>query len=246
MATLATDRHPVSTGPRRGAGVCALVATVAYLAAGIAHGALTAGGDQSSSATVFEHVNNTPAWGPVNIVMLLAILGWLAVFVVLNDLSGGSDRTAWLGRLSTLMLTLGIAAATLLYLVDAIAIPQLATQWAQAAPAEQAQLVATGDMIQNALRIPLFHTLPMFVLGLPFALLGLAHLNAPSSPLPAWTAWIALIGGTAAFLMGLSWSLGSDFVPETVLWAIVQPLIWIWGIGTGITLIRNAGRERSA
>lgn len=242
MTTVATDRRPVSTGPLRGAGVCAIVATIAYLAAGALHGALTAGGDQSSSAAVFEHVNNTPAWGPVNIVMLLATMGWLAVFVVLNDLPGGSDRTAWLGRLSTLMLTLGIAAAALLYLADAIAIPQLAQQWAQAAPADQARIVATGDTVQNALRIPLFHTLPMFVLGLPFALLGLAHVG-PSSPVPTWTAWLALIGGTAAFLMGLGWALGMSFVPETALWAVVQPIIWIWGFGTGISLLRQAGRE---
>ncbi|MEV1293960.1 hypothetical protein [Pseudonocardia sp. NPDC049635] len=238
--TVATDRHPVSTATLRGAGVCAIVTTIVYLIAGILHGTLTAGGDQSSSETVFEHVNATPAWGPVNIVMLLATIGWLAVFVAINDLPGGGDRTAWLGRLSTLALAFGIAAATLLYLADAIAIPQLAQQWAQAAPVEQAQIVATGDTVQNALRIPLFHTLPMFVLGLPFALLGLAHVKAPSSELPTWTAWLALIGGAAAFLMGLSWSLGTDFVPETMLWAVVQPLIWIWGISTGVSLLRRA------
>ena len=46
--------------------------------------------------------------------------------------------------------------------------------------------------------------------------------------------------------MGLSWSLGSEFVLETALWAVVQPLVWISGIGTGITLIRKASHERSA
>lgn len=243
MSTFATDHSPVRSGPPRGAGVCAIVATAAYLTAGILHGTLTAGGDRSGSVAVFEHVNATPAWGPVNIVMLVATIGWLAVFVAINDLPGGDDRRAWLGRFATLALTLGIATATPLYLADAIAIPGLARQWIQAAPTDQAQIVAIGDTVQNALRIPLFHTLPMFVLGLPFMLLGLAHVGT-DGPVPAWTAWVALAGGTSAFLMGLSWALGVNVVPETALWAVAQPLIWIWGFGTGVALLRRAGSGR--
>lgn len=105
--------------------------------------------------------------------------------------------------------------------------------WAGAAvgygsPDQQRQLVATGDLVQQVIRMPLFNALPTFVLGLPFALYILAHLRRPS-PVPTWTAALAGVTGTASFVIGPTWTAGSSTAPALVLWVVLQPLIWIWG-----------------
>lgn len=244
MARPNTDQPSVVRDRRRtvlrAAGACALVGTLAHLVSGVLHGALTAGVDQSSSVTVYRHILDTPSWAAANLVMLLALLLWLAVFVALHrDSQSGATWRGWLGQLASLVLGLGIAAATLLYLTDVVTLPTLAEQWATAGPERRSQLEAIGDTVQIAIRIPLFHTLPMLVLGLPFALLGAANIGEDGL-LPTWLAWISLIAGSAAFVIGTSWSLGSTAIPELVLWTGVQPLIWIWGLGAAIALWRRA------
>ena len=227
----------------RAAGVCALVGTLAHLVAGVLHGALTAGTSQSSSAIIYHHVLATPPWAAVNLVSLLALLVWLAVFVAL-DCSSRSSLTwrGWLGRLASIVLGLGIAAATLLYLTDVVTVPALAEQWATAGPDRRAQLELLGDTVQIAIRIPLFHTLPILVFGLPFALLGAAHIGQ-DGVLPTWLGWASLVAGTTSLITGLSWSLGTTAIPELILWAGIQPLIWIWGLGAGVALWRTASRH---
>lgn len=221
-------------------GVVAIVGTLAHITAGVLHGALTAGTDRSSSVTVYAHVLATPAWGAINLGLLLATLAWLAVFVGVERATP-SDPTwrAWLGRLATVVLTFGVAAAALLFLTDAIVLPTLAEQWATAAPERQAELVVLGDTVQTVIRIPLFHVLPLFVFGLPFALIGAAHTDR-ASLLPRWLAWLTLTAGTTSFVMGLTWALGSTAIPEVILWALIQPFIWTWGIATGISLWRRS------
>lgn len=246
MTDISADQHAVVRNHRRlvlrAASVCVLAGTLAHLGAGVLHGALTAGTGQSSSAIIYQHVLTTPPWAAVNLVMLLALLVWLAAFVAL-DCSSQSIVTwrGWLGRLASSVLGLGIAAATLLYLTDVVTVPTLAEQWATAGPDRRAQLELLGDTVQIAIRIPLFHTLPILVLGLPFALLGAAHIGKDGL-LPTWLGWVSLVAGTASFVTGISWSLGSTAIPELVLWAGIQPLIWIWGLGAGVALWRTASR----
>lgn len=216
------------------AGLCALLGTVANIVAGALHGSLSAGGATGSSAIIFRHVLTTPAWAVVNLISLLAIFAWLAAFVALAD--------SWLGRLATQTLAIGAGILALLYLTDAFTIPELARQWAHAAPAEQRQLVATGDLVQQVIRMPLFNVLPTFVLGLPFGLYGVTHLRR-TSPVPTWTAALAGITGAASFVIGLTWTVGSNTVPEIVLWTVLQPLIWVWGIATGIALLLRRPRR---
>ena len=228
----------------RVAGLCALLGTVANIVAGVLHGRLSAGSGVGSSAVIFRHVLDTPSWAVDNLISLLTMFAWLAVFVALGH-RVDTRNSGWVGRLAAVTLAIGTALVAVLYLTDAYTIPALAHQWAAASPGEQHQLVATGDLVQRVIRMPLFNVLPTFVLGLPFALYGLAQLHRPG-PVPTWTAVVAGITGLAAFVIGLSWIAGSDTVPEIVLWVVIQPLIWVWGIATGIAVLLSSARTATS
>ncbi|GAA1490582.1 hypothetical protein [Brachybacterium sacelli] len=233
---------PDSASPRlRTAGVITFIATVLSAVTGILHGTLTAGTDPSASETVYEHVLSTPAWAPANLFMLLGLLGWLATFAAMEKAHPGGG---WLGRFATMTFAVGIAASASLFLIDAIAIPGLAAQWETADPTQQATLVAVGDAVQVAIRTPLFNVLPLLVYGLPFALFGIAHCSR-RGPAPRWAAVIAAATGTATFLAGITWSLGSTVIPELFMWAVALPLLWVWGVAVGITLMRTRHPEPS-
>lgn len=221
--------------------VCALLGTVVYATAGALHGALTAG--TGGARVIFAHVVDHPLWGLINFAILVAGLAWLVVFVVVARslaLSRGptASGSAFLGQVATVMLTFGLAAATLLYLVDAVVLPNLASAWASS-PARQDALVELGNTVQSLIRIPLFHVMPLFILGLPFALMGGALISR-HSPFPSWIGWLGAVVGTASFITASLWVVGIDIVPETVMWAVYQPLIWIWVIAVGIVLARRS------
>ena len=217
----------------RVAAIATLIATALIILTGVLHGALSAGTDEAASATIYEHVLATPAWPAANLFMLIGLLGWLAAFAAIEN---AHPAGGWIGRLATSTLAIGIAASTLLFLIDTVAIPELAEQWDAAGPQQQATLVAVGDALQSAIRTPLFDVLPLFVFGLPFALFGIAYFSA-RGPVPRWIAAVAAGTGTTTLIAGITWSLGSTLIPEMFLWAVALPLLWTWGAATGIALL---------
>lgn len=237
--TRPVDSRSRSAELRIGAGL-AIAGTVLHATTGAFHGALTAGTDRSSSATVFQHVNDHPSWAVINLGMLVATLTWLGAVLVLARHSGsGSTWRTFLGQLAAAILTVGVASATLLFLIDAVVLPNLATQWATASPERQAELVAMGDTVQVLIRVPLFHVLPLFVFGLPFALAGAAHVGR-GTLLPSWIGYLGLLAGSASFVTGCLWVLDLNVIPETIMWAVYQPLSWVWVIAAGICLWRGS------
>lgn len=221
--------------------VCAAFGTLAYAAFGILHGSTSGRG---GAEILFEHVLERPYWDLINLGSMLAILCWLAAFVALarslgsGTSGGGSETSAMIGRLAVVSLTFGAAVASLQFFVDGYTLTALADRWATASPADQEGIVRTGDLVHTLIREPVFASEPIFLFGLPFALIGLGI--TLDQNYPAWFGWAGFAVGAATFVMGVTWFAGFDFIPELALWVALQPLEWLWLLVLGAVMWRRS------
>jgi len=137
------------------------------------------------------------------------------------------------------------AVASLQFLVDGYTLAVLADCWAAASsPAEQESIVRMSDLLHTLIREPVFASEPVFLFGLPFALIGLGV--ALDRAYPAWFGWSGFAVGAATLITGITWFAVVDLVPELTLWAALQPLEWLWHLVLGVVMWRESNTAREA
>lgn len=202
--------------------VCAMFGTFAYVTCGLLHGSLSGRG---GAEILFRHVLERPYWGLIHLGSMFSILCWLAAFtwsLGTPTSSNSSEYSSLIGLLAVVSLTFGAAVASLQFFVDGYTLTALADRWAAASPVEQQGIVRTGDLLQTLIREPVFVSEPIFLFGLPFALIGLGV--ALDGRYPAWIGWAGFAVSGATFVTGVTWFVGLDFIPELTLWVALQPL----------------------
>lgn len=100
-------------------------------------------------------------------------------------------------------------------------------------PSDQCWLVAAG--------VPIFAGEPVFLFGLPVSIMGGAVLSGWHRS--RWLGTLGLVVGGATFTLGVLWFVGVTLVPELVLWAVLQPLEWLWFILVGVAMWRQSVRN---
>jgi len=101
-----------------------------------------------------------------------------------------------------------------------------------------------SDLLHTLIREPVFASEPVFLFGLPFALIGLGV--ALDRAYPAWFGWSGFAVGAATLITGITWFAVVDLVPELTLWAALQPLEWLWHLVLGVVMWRESNTAREA
>lgn len=222
-------------------GACAVVSTVVYVVCGVLHGPLSGRG---GAAIIYQHVLDRPYWAAVNLGALLAVVGWLAAFIVVGYVTstpargGGVSGTTLAGRLATVTMTVGTAVGALQFLVDGYTLTDLAHRWSTTAPSRRAEIVAAGDLLQTLVREPVFVGEVIFLFGAPFAMVGLAIALHPT--FPRWFGWTGFTIGAAIGITGITWFIDLHLIPELTMWVLLQPLQWLWLLILGVLLWRRS------
>lgn len=242
----ATDHAPASaSGPstfphssrallRTGA-VCALAGTLANIAATAGHGDLPEAGTAAELAFVAERAS----WSHVHLLSIVGVLLWLAGFVALAQSLRGTPAAA-LGRLALASAYVGASVHVVFFSIDGYALERTADAWAAATGAQQAELLQAGHLVL-LLQNSQFVSAIAFMLGLPFALFGLAV--ARSGTYPAWLGWGAVLAGSGALATGMTRFVGLDqLIPDPLFFPAFALPASLWIAVIGVLMWRRATR----
>jgi Domain of unknown function (DUF4386) len=175
-------------------------------------------------------------WVSVHLVIVLGLLLMLGGLVaVYHTLPGGMA-----GALARFGLFAAVAGATIgvaVVLMDGVAAPQLAQEWAAAPPDRRATALSLV-LAEETINFALASGLNFVFAGVTFILFGLAV--ALSDVYPRWLGWVAVLAGLASIGAGLVQALvGEPTTASRVLTVIGPTVITLWLVGIGILLLRN-------
>ena len=193
----------------RAGALCAVLGTLANIAASVGHGDLPEAGTSAQLAFVAAR----DSWSHVHLASVLAVLLWLVAFVALTE-SLRATRGATAGRLGLAAAFVGAGVHVVFFSIDGYALKRTADAWATASPERRLSLTHAGELVL-LLQNSQFVSAIALLLGLPFVLFGLAV--ARSGAFPAWFGWIAVLAGTGSLVTGTTRFVGLELVPDPVL-----------------------------
>jgi Domain of unknown function (DUF4386) len=181
-------------------------------------------------------------WVPVHLAIVVGILLMLGGLVALYH----SIRGGLAGALVRFGLFAGVAGVTIglvLVILDGVAAPQLAHEWAAAPPGHQA--VALGLVhVNETINLALASLFNLVFAGVTFILFGLAV--ALSNVYPRWLGWVALVAGVVSIAAGLIQAFTGESTDASRGLTIAGPtVITLWMLVVGILLVRK-GTGRAA
>lgn len=180
-------------------------------------------------------------WVAVHLVIVLGIVLMLGGLVALYHSIRGGLASA-LARFGLFAAVSGATIGLILVILDGVAAPKLADEWAAAPPGEQAAalgLVHLNETINFALA-SLFN---LVFAGVTFILFGLAV--AAGEAYPRWLGWVALLAGLASVGAGLVQAFTGEPTDASRILTIIGPtVITLWLLVIGILLLRTAGTRR--
>ena len=175
-------------------------------------------------------------WVAVHLAIVVGILLMLGGLVAVYD----SIRGGLAGALARFGLFAGVAGVTIglvLVILDGVAAPQLAQEWAAAPPGDQA--VALGLVHANeTINFALASLFNLVFAGATFILFGLAV--ALSNVYPRWLGWVVLIAGGGSIAAGLIQAFIGEPTDASRGITIAGPtVITLWTLVVGILLVRK-------
>jgi Domain of unknown function (DUF4386) len=189
-------------------------------------------------------IADSKIWVPVHLAIVVGILLMLGGLVALyHSIRGGlADALARLGLFASVV---GVTIGLILVILDGVAAPQLAQEWAAAAPGDQA--VALGLVHANeTINFALASLFNLVFAGVTFILFGLAV--ALSDVYPRWLGWVALVAGASSIVAGLIQAFTGEPTDASRGLTIAGPtVITLWLLVMGILLVRKGmGHATSA
>ena len=176
-------------------------------------------------------------WVPVHVVIVFGIVLMLGGLVaVYHSIRGGVAGA--LVRFGLFAAVVGVTIGLVLVILDGVAAPQLADEWAAAPPGEQA--VALGLVHANeTINLALASLFNLVFAGVTFILFGLAV--ALSDVYPRWLGWVVLVAGVASIGAGLLQAFTGEPTGASRVLTIFGPtVITLWLLVVGILLVRQA------
>lgn len=185
---------------------------------------------------VAQVIADSGAWIPIHFAIVIGIALMLGALIAIHH----SIRGGVAGVLARFGLFAGVAGVTvgvILVILDGVAAPQLAEEWAAASPDQRATalaLVSANETINFALA-SLFNIL---FAGFTFILFGLAV--AFSGAYPRWLGWIVVVAGIGSIGAGSIQAFTGEPTDASRVLTIIGPtVITLWLLGMGILLLRR-------
>jgi phosphoglycerol transferase MdoB-like AlkP superfamily enzyme len=195
--------------------------TLLYVVPSVLHG----NPPVESAELTLRYVAGRPAWRPVHLVNIAAVLVWAVTLTALGArLTGAARQVAQAGAV---VLTAAAGVFAVYFSIHAMALPTAASRFIAG---EQEQVLAVTEAVMLVLGAIAFTA--QAALGLSMLLYGLAI--AVSRELPAAVGWLGVFGG-AGWLTGAVLIDFAVIVPFTV-------ICWVWTLVLAVVLLR-AGRE---
>ncbi|MGH7540425.1 MAG: DUF4386 family protein, partial [Gemmatimonadota bacterium] len=190
-------------------------------------------------AGVARVIAGSDLWVEIHLVIVVGIALLLGGLVALRD----SIRGGLAGTLSRLGLLAGVAGVTIglvLVILDGVAAPQLAEEWAAARAGDKAVALALVHL-NETLNFALASLFNLMFAGVTFILFGLAV--ALSDVYPRWLGWVVLVAGVLSIGAGLVQALIGEPTDASKILTIIGPtVITSWMFVIGVLLLR-ATRE---
>lgn len=185
---------------------------------------------------VARAIADSEIWVPVHLLIVLGLVLMLGGLVALyHSIPGGTA-----GALARFGLFAAVAGATIGVadvLLDGIAAPQLAQEWAAAPPDGRATALSLVQ-VSETMNFALASALNFVFAGVTFILFGLAV--ALSDVYPRWLGWVAVLAGVASIGAGLVQALAGEPTTASRVLTIIGPtVITLWLLVIGILLLRN-------
>lgn len=214
-------------------GGLAMVGGLGYLVVLLIHGDLP---DQTTEAAL-EHIAGRSEWALLTLSLMAFVLCWVGAFRLLaGSLSTPISRV--LGRLAAGFIVIGAALVLVEYSVLGYGVKSIANLWATATGTQPETPLLVGQALLGVSG-GLFLSFVMWLIGLPFLLMGLAI--AFDAGYPSWLGWVAITAGAGALFTGATRFLSVEIVPFPVLYgAFVIPLT-LWLAVVGALMWRQAG-----
>lgn len=186
---------------------------------------------------VARAIAESDIWVPVHVVIVFGIVLMLGGLVALYHSIRGGVAGA-LARFGLFAAVVGVTIGLVLVILDGVAAPQLAEEWAAAPPGDQS--VALGLVHANeTINLALASLFNLISAGVTFILFGLAV--ALSDVYPRWLGWIVLMAGVASIGAGLLQAFTGEPTGASRILTIFGPtVITLWLLVVGILLVRKA------
>ncbi len=219
-------------------GVAAIVGSLMGMVGNLIHPATPLDDSEGVARVIAEN----DAWTLIHLTIIFGIMLMLGGLVALYHSIHG-DLAAVLARFGLVAAVAGIAVGLVLVILDGVAAKQLADEWAQAPPHEQAtalRIVLANETINFAIA-SLFNIL---FAGATFILFGLAV--AFSGAYPRWLGWVAVGAGIVSVGAGLIQAFTGEPTRASFILTIIGPtVITLWLLVIGVLLFRNRQQPAS-
>ena len=182
-------------------------------------------------------IADSGGWVVIHIAIVVGIMLMLGGLVAIDhSIRGGLAEV--LARFGLFAGVAGVTVGVMLVTLDGVAAPQLAEEWAEASPDQQATALALVH-VQETLNFALASLFNLLFAGVTFILFGLAV--ALSDVYPRWLGWIVVAAGAASIPAGLIQAfIGEPSDASRMLTIIGPTVITLWVLTMGILLIRRA------
>jgi len=185
-----------------------------------------------------EVIAGSGGWVTLHLIIVVGIFLMLfGLFALYRSITGPLPQA--LAQFGMLAAIVGVAIGLLLVIMDGVAAPQLAEEWASASAAEQAialHLVSANETVNFSVA-SLFN---LVFAGATFILFGLAI--AIGRDHPRWFGWIAAAAGVLSIGAGLVQAYNGEPTEASRLLTIIGPtVITLWLLTLGTVLIRRPG-----
>jgi hypothetical protein len=180
-------------------------------------------------------IADSEIWVPVHLAIVAGIVlmlgGLVAVYHSIREGIAGA-----LARFGLFAAVAGVTIGLVLVILDGVAAPQLAQEWAAAPPGDQA--VALGLVHANeTINFALASLFNLVFAGVTFILFGLAV--AVSHVYPRWLGWVVLVAGVGSIGAGLIQAFTGEPTAASRTLTIFGPtVITLWLLVIGILLVR--------
>lgn len=224
--------------------VAGIVGAFAGMVGNLAH-PVTPIGDPEGVARA---IAGSEGWVAIHLVIVFGIVLMLGGLIALHQSISGGLAGA-LSRLGLYAAIVGIGIGLVLVILDGVAAPQLAEEWA-AAPAGEKAIALRILLANETTNFALASLFNIVFAGVTFILFGLAV--AFASVYPRWLGGIAVAAGVGSVAAGLLQAVAGEPTQLARILTIIGPtVITLWTVLIGVLLLGklvrvNAERQRVA
>ena len=220
-------------------GAAAIVGSLIGMAGNLIHPETPLDDPMGVARTIAE----SQAWLPIHLAIIVGIVLMFGGLVALAYSIRG-DLAVALARLALAATIAGVTVGLVLVILDGVAAPQLAEQWAQA-PATGRAAALSAVTASETLNFALASLFNILFAGVAIILLGLAV--ATGEGYPRWLGVIAVLGGLESIGAGvIQAEAGEPVLASRVLTIVGPTVITLWLLVMGILLVRTGYRMGTA